>query len=140
MNIKFKLLLLSLTICISQNSLANTKVKMTSTESEDNYVLKDSIVQIKPNVLRYWTETIYKEDISDEYGLLYKKDQYIRKLEENNCKEKTKRVKSITLYNKDGTVVRTSTIKDSEVQTHYIVPNSYGEEHMKQICKIKGIR
>ena len=39
---KLKLLLLSLAICINQNSLADTKIKMASSEEVDNYLFKNS--------------------------------------------------------------------------------------------------
>ena len=133
---KLKLLLLSLAICINQNSLAETRIKMASPEDSENYLFKNSLEKIKPQVYRYWYETRYNEDISDEYGLLYEKGQYTRTLAEINCKEKTKKTISITTYNQDGRTVKTSTKKADEITPNYIVPDSYGDEDRKQICKI----
>ena len=133
---KLKLLLLSLAICINQNSLADTKIKMASPEEVDNYLFKNSLERIKPHVYRYWYERRYNQDISDEHGLLYEKGQSTRILAEINCKEKTDKTISITTYNQDGNVVGTTTKKADEITPSYIIPNTYGDEDRKQICKI----
>ena len=133
---KLKLLLLSLAICINQNSLADTKIKMASTEEVDNYLFKNSLERIKPHVYRYWYERRYNQDISDKHGLLYEKGQYTKILTEINCKEKTDKTISITTYNQDGNVVETTTKKADEITPSYIIPNTYGDEDRKQICKI----
>lgn len=133
---KLKLLLLSLAICINQNSLADTKIKMASPEEVDNYLFKNSLERIKPHVYRYWYERRYNQDISDKHGLLYEKGQYTNILTEINCKEKTNKTISITTYNQDGNVVETTTKKADEITPSYIIPNTYGDEDRKQICKI----
>ena len=121
-----------LSITIKLNEIIIEKLN----EFDDKYDFKNSLERIKPHVYRYWYERRYNQDISDKHGLLYEKGQYTKILTEINCKEKTEKTISITTYNQDGNVVETTTKKADEITPSYIIPNTYGDEDRKQICKI----
>lgn len=139
MKMKSKFLLLAITIFVSENSLAEKKIKMTSTNQYDSYLLKD-IKQIKPNVYRFWMEVITKEDIYKETELVNRKGEFTKSLNEMDCNQETLKFISKTIYNEDGSQILSFTRKADQIETNYIVPNSYGELYMKQICNLGNKR
>lgn len=133
MKIKSKFLLLAITIFFSQNSLAEKKIKMESPNEYNNYLFTD-IKKVKPNVYRFWMEVEYKEDVDKEGRL---EGEVVRRLHEIDCNQATIKIISIIEYNKDGDLIESMTRSGNQIKTKHIVPDTYGEQHMNQVCNLK---
>lgn len=125
-------LVILITGLMSQNIFATTDYLINSTDSAKIYILKNTIKEIKPNIIKYWQETRFIADFNNEEGVSIKKGEYIQELSEVNCKEDTYKMIEIGFYNENGNRKGIYKYKDESLN---IYPGSVMEKIKIEICK-----
>ena len=132
-----KLILIFLVTWTSQLSVADNKIRIPTPEKADEYIIKSTIKKIKSETYRYWTETIYKEDIYGKIGLLYRKGQSTKMIIELDCKNETRAIIAMIVYDENKEVVSSIKKDGAKMEKHYIAPNTYAELGKLLICHIE---
>ena len=94
-------------------------------------------ISLQPDdIVKIWLKKHYtKKELGDwvsNFGQKVNNLSYALSLEENHCKEKQKRVLSLTLYSLDGDVISSIT---SPGEWMFIAPDSLASDILEQICK-----
>jgi hypothetical protein len=118
---------------------ADWRLYATVLDGDEFYYDASSIIRPSRNIVRVWTKTVVSNNSIKEYvdklGSSFQLLSHKIILLEIDCTEKKDLLLQTTGYANDGKILMSVTVKESEKEWVFILPDTVGEPLYEAVCK-----